>query len=43
MKQCKICGDFYEDWEMTGSICDNCASSMLQQDGIDLGLGGGFD
>ena len=33
---CKICGTQLEEYEE--SICDNCKSSMMQQDNIDIGI-----
>jgi len=39
MPKCKICGQEYSPEEMVGDICINCASAMLQKDGINLGLG----
>ena len=39
MPICKICGGEYPPEEMVGDICVNCASAMMQKDGIDLGLG----
>jgi hypothetical protein len=37
---CKICGEDYPPEEMSSDdVCLNCSSSMLQNDGIDLGLG----
>jgi len=39
MPKCKICGQEYSPEEMVGDICINCASAMMQKDGIDLGLG----
>jgi hypothetical protein len=43
MEICKICGGEYPIDEMTDEdICLNCASSMLQNDGIDMGLGDEF-
>ena len=43
MPICKICGGDFPPEEMTDEgICLNCASSMLQEDGIDMGLGDEF-
>ncbi|MEF8847975.1 MAG: hypothetical protein V5A68_02450 [Candidatus Thermoplasmatota archaeon] len=43
MPFCKICGEEYPPEEMTDEgICLNCASSMMQKDGIDMGLGDEF-
>ena len=39
MPKCKICGKEYPPEEMVGDICINCASAMMQKDGIDFGLG----
>lgn len=39
MPKCKICGQEYPPDKMVGDICINCASAMMQKDGIDLGLG----
>ena len=38
MPKCKICGQEYPPEEMVGDICINCASAMMQKDGIDFGL-----
>ena len=38
---CKICGK--EVTDNTDEICDDCKASMLQDDGIDLGLSEKFD
>jgi len=39
MPKCKICGQKYPPEKMVGDICINCASAMMQKDGIDMGLG----
>jgi hypothetical protein len=39
-RRCKICGKILEDWE--DDICKDDQASMLQKDGIDLGLGEDF-
>ena len=39
MPICKICGGEYPPEEMVDDICINCASAMMQKDGIDLGFG----
>ena len=38
---CKICG--VNETDNPDAICDDCKSSMLQKDGIDLGFGAEFD
>jgi len=38
---CKICG--VNETDNPDGICDDCKASMLQKDGIDLGLGDEFD
>lgn len=38
---CEICG--VEETDNPDDICDDCKSSMLQKDGMDLGLGDEFD
>ena len=45
MKNCKICGkelSLFEEYNDNG-ICDDCKASMIQKDGINLGLGEEFD
>jgi predicted amidophosphoribosyltransferase len=37
MPKCSICRDEYEF--LQDGICDNCKSSFLQSDCIDLGMG----
>ena len=39
---CEICGDEFDEDELEDGVCLNCQSSMLQEDGIDLGLGDEF-
>ncbi len=39
MPICKICGGEYPPEKMVGDICIDCASAMMQVDGIDMGLG----
>lgn len=40
MPICEICGEEFPEEEMTDEgICLNCASAMLQQDEIDMGMG----
>lgn len=36
---CEVCGDEYPISEQVdGRMCLNCASSLVQDDGIDLGI-----
>jgi len=39
MPKCKICGQEYPPEKMVGDMCINCASAMMQKNGIDFGLG----
>ena len=39
MPICKICGKENPPEKMVGDICINCASAIMQKDGINLGLG----
>jgi len=39
MPTCSICGEEREEYDMINGICVDCASAMMQEDGIDLGLG----
>ncbi len=40
---CSICGEDKTEEEMSSNdICLDCASAMLQKDGIDMGLGEDF-
>jgi len=37
---CKVCGiELLDDDEKEDGICTDCMSAMLQEDGIDMGLG----
>ena len=38
MPICKICGGEYPPEEMVDDICINCASAMMQKDGINMEL-----
>ena len=38
---CEICG--VNETDNYDGICDDCKNSLLQKDGIDLGLGEEFD
>ena len=38
MPICKICGDERNEYDMINGICVDCASSMMQDDDIDLGF-----
>jgi len=38
MSKCSICGEKKSKDDMIGDICQDCASSMVQEDDIDLGL-----
>lgn len=41
---CKVCGEEFPEENLNEEgICDNCISSILQKDGVDLGLGVEFD
>ena len=42
-KICHVCGEEYPESEMTGDMCLICASSILQDVVIDLGLGDEFN
>lgn len=39
MMTCKICGEKCDEYDMVNGMCINCASSIMQEDDIDLGLG----
>jgi len=39
MMYCNICGDELEPEEEEEGICWNCQSAILQEDGIDMGVG----
>ena len=38
MAKCSICGEKKTKNEMIGDICQDCASSLLQEDDFDVGI-----
>jgi len=38
MSRCSICGERKKKEEMEGDICMDCASSLLQEDDLDVGM-----
>ena len=38
MVRCSICGEKKSKDEMIGGICQDCASSLLQEDDLDVGM-----
>lgn len=38
MVKCSICGERKSKDEMVGDICQDCASSIVQEDDFDVGI-----